>query len=129
MVLARDRGLDRADIHRERSRIDIDEDRRRARVVDRRHRCDKREWHRNDFVAGADVGGKQSEVQRAGPGVHANAVSRLAVGGELLLECGHFAAQRELAAVQNALDCGIHLSLDRGVLRLEIDKRNHDVFP
>ena len=116
-------------IHGEGSRIDIDKDRCRSRVVDGGHRRDKGEGHRDDLVAGADVGGKQGEMEGAGPGIDANPACRLTVGSELFLECGHFATERELATVENALDRGVHFGLDRRVLRLEIDERNHDVFP
>jgi hypothetical protein len=44
------------------------------------------------------------EVESAGPGIHADAETCLAVGGELLLEGCDFATQCELAAVENALD-------------------------
>src|ERR1700675_1027040 len=65
----------------------------------------------------------------AGPGVYANAVFRLTIRRELLLECCDFATERELAAVENALNRSVDFVLDRSVLRLKIDKRNHDFFP
>ncbi len=122
------RGLDRTNIHGEGSRIDIDKDRRRSRVVDRGHGCDKGKGHRDDFVAGADVCGKQREMKGAGPGIDANPVCRLTVGRELILERGHFTTKRELAAIENALDRGVHFSFDRRVLRLEVDEWNHAAF-
>ncbi len=51
---------------------------------------------------------------------------RLTVGGELLLEGRHLAAERELAALQHGEDGRIDLGLDGAVLRLQIDERNHD---
>ncbi len=53
---------------------------------------------------------------------------RLRVGRELLLETGDLAAQRELAAVQHALDGRVDFALDRRVLRLQIDEGNHAAF-
>ena len=123
------RRLDRRDVHRESARIDVDEHRGCIHIVDRGHRCHEGEGDGNDFVATPDVGCEQRQVQGAGSGIHADTVRRLTVGRKLCLECGHFGTERELATVQNALDRGVHLVLDRRVLRLEIDKRNHDVFP
>ena len=46
----------------------------------------------------ADAGGEQREVERARPGVRADRVLGLAVGGERFLERGDGAAEHELRA-------------------------------
>ena len=116
-------------IHREGARVDVHEHGRGARVVDRRDRRDERERHRDHLVARADVGREQRQVQRAGAGVDADAELRARVGGELLLELGHLAAERELAGIEHALDRGIDLGLDARVLGLQVDERNHVALP
>ena len=110
--LVGDRRLQCRHVQRERLRIDVDEDRRGAGVVDGRRGRDERERHGDDFIAPADTGRKQGEVQRARSRIHADALLRLTVVRELVLEGDHFAAQRELAAVQDTLDCGVHLAFD-----------------
>ena len=52
-------------------RIDVDEHRRRAGVADRRDGGDEGERDGDDFVARADAGRQQRQVQRAGAGVDA----------------------------------------------------------
>ena len=98
------------------------------RVVDGRHGGHERERHGDDLVAAAHAGGEQREMQRARAAVDADAVLRLAVGGELLVERRDFTPERERARVEDALDGGVHLGLDTGVLGLQIDERNHTRF-
>jgi hypothetical protein len=105
--------------------VDVDEDRPGAGVVDRGRGRDEREGHGDHLVAGADAGGQQREVQGAGAGVDADALGRAAVRGELLLERGHLAAERELAALEHAEDGRVDLLLDRVVLSPEVDEGNH----
>ncbi len=110
-------------------RVDVDEHRRRARCS------------RSPTTVATNVNGT---VMTSSPGPTPAASSArcsalvpvltpmpcvgLAVGGELLLERRHFAAERELAAVQDALDRGVDFVLDRRVLGLQVDERNHDAF-
>ena len=53
-------------------RIDVDEDRLGAGVVDRRHRRDEGERHGDDLIARADAGRQKRQMQRARAGVHAD---------------------------------------------------------
>ncbi len=126
--LVGDRRLERRDVHREGLRIDVDEDCLGARVVDRRNRGHEGERDGDDLVAATDAGGEQGQVQRARAGVDRHADGRAAVGREFLFERRHLGAERERAALQHALDRGVHFGLDREVLGLEIDERNHDCF-
>ncbi len=123
-----DRGFDRVRVDVEGARIDVDEHRPRPGVADRRHRRDEGERNRDDLVARTDVRGKQREVKGARAGVHADTVLRLTIGRELRFERGNLGAQGELAALQYALDRRVYLILDRRVLGLQIDKRNHAAF-
>ena len=106
----RDGGLDVGRVDRERRRVDVDEHRRGAAVVDGRHGGDERVRRRDDLVAGADAGGQQRQVQGAGAGVGrrwrartsqygANSASKPATSG----------AEDELRALEDAEDGGIDL--------------------
>ncbi len=68
-------------------------------------------------------------MQGTGARVHAHTMIGLAVGRELPLERGHLASQGELARFQYALNRGVYLVLDRGVLGFEVDEWNHAFFP
>jgi hypothetical protein len=68
-------------------------------------------------------------VQRAGAGVDADANLGAAVSRELLLELRDFGAERELAALQDALNGGIDLGFYAGVLRFQINERYHAAAP
>ncbi len=89
----RDGGLELRRVHRVGARVNVHQPRARARVADGRDGGDERERHGDDLVARPDAGGEQRQVQRAGAGVDGDAVAGGAVGGELLLERGDFAAR------------------------------------
>ena len=108
-----------ARIHRERLRIDVDEHRPCAGVADRRDGGDEGERHRDHFVAGADAGGEQRQMQRARAGVHGDAVIGAdSSAANSCFERGDFGAEDELPAVEDAGDGRLDLRLDAGVLRL-----------
>ena len=67
-------------------------------------------------------------MQRARAVVHGDAVLDLRIGGEILLERGDFAAERELAGVEDPEDRGIDFFLDGKVLGFQVDERNHAIF-
>src|SRR6185437_375223 len=79
------------------------------------------------FVAGADAGGQERQVQRARAGVDGDAFRRAAVGGELTFEAGDSVAEDELARFDDARNRGVDVGLDVEILRAKIDKRNHTV--
>ncbi len=108
--------------------VDIDEDRFRAGVVNGGDRGDEREWNGDDLIPRADTGRKQGQMERAGSVVDADAGLRSAIGGEFFLEFGDLWTQGELAAVEHALNSRCDLIANRGVLRLQVDKGNHDFF-
>ena len=112
-------------IHGERARLDVDEHRRRAGVADRRHRRHEGERNGDHFVAGADAGRQQRQMERAGAGVDGDGVLGAAVGGEIALEGGDILAEHELRAVQHAEDRAVDVGLDALVLSFEIEERNH----
>ena len=68
-------------------------------------------------------------MQGAGAVVDAYSMRTAAIGGKLLLKRGDFTAEGELASVQDALNGGVHLLLDAGVLRLEIEKGDQVTTP
>src|SRR5690606_7918579 len=89
---------------------------------------DEREWRRDHLVARSDLGCQQRKMQSARTGVHADADLRPGECGELLLELRHLAAERELARVENALNCSIDLVLDACVLSFQVDEWDHSSF-
>ena len=94
-------------------------------VDDRRDGRDEGERHRDHFVAGADAGGEQRQVQRARAGVDRDGLRRAAERGEVALERGDLVAEDELRAVEHAQDRRVDLRLDRAGTGLQIDERNH----
>ena len=63
------------------------------------------------------------------PDVDAHRFLGAAIGCEFLLERRNLAAQRKLAAVENALNGGVNLGFNAGVLRFQINERNHWNLP
>ena len=120
----RDGCFDCLGIHCVRAGIDVDKYGFRTRIVDRSNACDEREGHGDHFVARADAGGEQRQVQGTRAAVHAYSMCTAAIRGKFLLKRGDFAAENELAGVQDALNGDVHLRLNTGVLRLEIEKRD-----
>lgn len=78
------RALLRVDV--ERVRLDIDQDRRRANMLDDVDRGAEGHRRGDDFVAGADVQRRQREVQPRRTRVQRERALRAEVGGEFLLE-------------------------------------------
>jgi hypothetical protein len=78
--------LELSRIHRERHRLDIDEYRSCTCVADRRHGRDEGEWHRDDFVAGADARREKRQMQGTRSGIDGYRMFDVAIGCELLLE-------------------------------------------
>jgi hypothetical protein len=119
------RPLDRGDVERQRLVVHVDEDRTCAGHHDGRGRGDEREGRRDHLVTGADAEGREREPQRIGARAHADAVPGPAELRQLLLEGAAVGAEHERARVEHPLG-GVHeLGLQRGVLPLEIQKRNH----
>ena len=70
------------------ARVDVDEDRRRAGLLDRRDRRHPDVRDGDDLVAGLDAERLEADPDRVGPVRHADGVLGLAVRRELLLEGG-----------------------------------------
>ena len=124
-----DRRLDLGDVHVEGVRVHVDEHGAGARVVDGRHGRDEGAGDRDDLVPRTDTGRQESQMQGAGAGIDADAEVPAAVRGKLLLERGDLLAQNELGGGQRLLDGSQEVLLDTGVLRLEIQKRDHLLIP
>ena len=107
------------------SQIDIHEDGNGTGVADCGGRGHERERDGDHFVARANTGGEQRQVQSAGPGVQRDRMFGIDVGGELLLERADLLTEHELTGLEHVADGGEHLVLDRLVLNLEIDERNY----
>ena len=101
-----DGGLDRRRVEAEMARLDVDEHRRTAGEADRVRGGGERERGDDDLVAGSDTGCDEGEVQRAGAGVHRDAMPPSDQGGKLSLESRHFRALGEMAAGQHPVDRG-----------------------
>jgi hypothetical protein len=65
-------------------------------------------------------------VQRARAAADADGLARAAEGREVALERGHGRTEDELRLLEHLQHRGIDLGLERAVLRLQIDERNHD---
>src|SRR5262249_2840285 len=120
----RKRSLDFRCIHRERLRLNVDEHAARAGIVNCRRGGYEREGHSDHFIARANAGSKQRQVQGAGPRVDAYCVLRPAMAGEFLLERRHFLAQSELRRFQDMPNRGGHFLFDTRILSLEIYEWN-----
>jgi hypothetical protein len=68
------------------------------------------------FVAVADAGGEQREMQRAGAGVHRHAVIGAVERGELALEQLDFLAEDVLPAVEDLVNRRVDIRLNSAVL-------------
>ena len=123
----RDRALQRRRIHRVVVRIDVDEYRLRARMLDRRDRCDEGERNGDDLVTRTNPRREQGHVQRARSRVHRDRVGDAAVRGELALETLHGRPQHELRVFEDTTNRSLDLRFQPTVLRLQIDERNHAV--
>ncbi len=74
----------------------------------------------DDPIAGAHPGGHQRNQQGIGSGGHAHAETALAVGGDPILELRHSGTQNEVLGLHHLFQRLLNLSLDGGVLLLEI---------
>ncbi|EGE59473.1 hypothetical protein RHECNPAF_2190075 [Rhizobium etli CNPAF512] len=117
--------LELSRIHRQRHRLDIDENRPCACIADRRYGRDEGKRHGNDFIAGADAGREKRQMQGAGPGVDCDRMFDVAIVREFLLEAGDLLAQYVLPRSQDAEHCGVDFALDGIILCLEVQERDH----
>ena len=96
--------LDLADVHQIGARIDIDEDRRRADHDDRFGSGEEGVRNRDDLIARTDPGRPQGQMQRVRPVGDGDAVSDVAVRGELVFEGQRVRPQKEVHLVEDLLD-------------------------
>ena len=82
----RDRRFNNVRVHKPRTGIDIDKDRRCPGVAYGRSRGDKRQGCRNDFVTRADIQSDQGKLQSRGAGGHRYRLIEVGIGGEFLFE-------------------------------------------
>ena len=111
-------------VERERVALDVGEHGHGARVHDRLDRREERVRGRDHLVARADAAREQRREQRVGAVRDAEAVSRAAVGGELLLERHGVGPVEQLHPVEDRLELAEHLLLHRGEGGAQIDERD-----
>ena len=81
----------------------------------------------DDFIAGANAQCHLGDLQGVGAIGHGNAVPGAGEGGQLFFKLGHFRAKNVLAVGQHALNAGINLVFDAGLLGFEVDEFDHGV--
>src|SRR5271170_6864419 len=85
---------------------------------------DKRERRDQHFVAGLNTAGAQRKDKCICPGCDADAMRYAAELGNLLFECGAFAAKNELLRRENAFNYGSNFCADGRVLCSKIKMRH-----
>jgi len=104
--------------------VDVDEQRRGARLCDPLDRSDERVGHRHHQVPGRDTHGLEGDPQGVGSARDAHAVRHAAVAGEVSLEVAHRRPANERGASDQLaparFDLGAHLLLHR----LQVEERN-----
>ena len=108
----------------ERLRIDVAEDRPRARAGDGAGGGEEREGTGDHRIARTDVERHEREQQCIGARGDADAVTALAVAGERGLERLDLGSQDEVLARAHPLERRAHLRGERGVLRFQIKQRH-----
>jgi hypothetical protein len=103
---------------------DIDQDRRSPDVDDRRHRRRERVTDRHDFVAGADAGGEQREMQRVIAAVHPHRIVGADELRQVLLEIPELLPEHEIAPSQRVGERGIDLRFEPPVVFARIHERD-----
>ena len=120
----RDRLLDLVQIDVEGVGVDVHEHRRRADIADGLGRGDEGERRGDDFVAFADAGRGQREVQGVGTRGHADRVFDAEVVGGFLLKGLHVRAENKLGCLQRVEQGAVDFVFEREVLALEVDHRD-----
>ena len=120
----RDRGLDGGRVGIEGARIDVDEDRRAARVVDGTGGGEEGEGRRDHLVARLEIEGAERQQQRVGARGAGDGVGGERQCRDFALEFGDFGAQDELLPVDHAADAGENRVLDGLVLSHEVQHRD-----
>ena len=112
------------DVDIECRRIDVHVDRRRSHIADGGDSGVEGERNGDDFVARADSGREQRQMQRAGAGVDADRIVDIAIGRKLLFQPCDFVAENKLAALKHARHGGIDFGFQFVVFSAQIEKRN-----
>ena len=123
----RNGGLDRSGSSAERHRIDVDEDRGAARIVDRPGRRKKGKARRDDFIARDQSERLQREQDRVGPAGATDAMLRVTQGGDGGLELADLTAHNEFLAFNHRTNGPGHRLFDRVVLGLQVKQGNRHV--
>ena len=132
-MIARVRGVmaarRRPMIHRERVRLDVDEDRPGSDAGDRAGRREERERRGDHFVARTDAERHQRDEQRIGPRGDRRRRARPDDGRlPLAFQPFHLRSHNELLRIADARDRGQDLLAYRRVLEPEIEQGNLHVF-
>ena len=107
-------------------RVDVDEDRLGAGAGDRAGGGEEGVRRGDHFVARPDALGHQADQQGVAAGGDGDRVRAAAVLGQLGFAVGDGRAEDALLAFQHGVDGRADFVADRGVLGLQIEKRNGD---
>ena len=101
-------------------RIDVNENRRRSRVQNSRHRRDKGVTNCNHLITRSYACCQQGQMQRTCSGIYSERETRLTVSSEILFKGVDLWAQNELATLHYLCDGAINFGLDARVLRFKV---------
>lgn len=123
--LGRDGGFEQRRVEVVGARVDVDVHRLGAEHGDGFGGGDVGEARGDDFVAVGDAHGHLGDLQGVGAVGAGDAVLGAYEGGELFFQLRHFGAEDVLAVGQHALDAGVDLVLDAGLLGFEVAEFDH----
>ena len=107
-----------------RSRVHVGEDGFRAHVADGFRRGKETVGRHDHLITRADARGLEGELQGRGPRAHRHRVFGAHEPSKLLLELLDPFSADEVAGFEDRVHGLVYLLLDRGVLGLEVEKRN-----
>ena len=123
--LGRDGGFEQRRVEIVGARVDVDIHRLGAKHGDGFGGGDVGEARGDDLIAVGHADRHLGDLQGVGAVGAGDAVLGADKGGELFFQLGHFGAEDVLAVGQHALDAGVDLVLDAGLLGFEVAEFNH----
>jgi hypothetical protein len=112
------------------ARVDVDEHRGRTDVGDGLGGGDEGEWRSDHFVARAEPGGAQGQVQGIGPRGNADGVLDTEIISHLALERLPVRTEDEVAGVEHPGNRPVDLVLELLILNLQVNHRDlHGFLP
>ena len=100
-----DGAFNQFDVNQIGARVDVNQDRGRAGVVDGQDRSDEGVGGGNDFIAGSNSHGPERQMKRFGTISHTNAVIRAAKVSEIAFKRRQRLAENELRVADDTLNC------------------------